>query len=364
MDFENKSPGFTAEGVEPPASLKSGGFQAGYKPPAAYFTWFWTKMSKIVDEIHTKMQTVALSNLTNISDDTFRDKAKAAGVAGIPIIDAYSSDGIAYTAEVPGLKGLTNGMMITIVPNITSASKTPTLNVNGTGAKMVRLPLSFNNAAMATPKLDTYFTSGRPITLQFDANYIAGGIWKTMKQRTSAQDLYGTLPIEGGGTGGTTADEAIAALGILNKVYPVGSIYITMSDIPPSELFGGTWERIRDKFLLAAGSIAAMGTGGGEEKHTLTVEELPAHSHYAGNNAEGDTASTAMRFNTAAGLGSSAISRKEVAEDSNSSIWVLAQTSGGYDNLGQTLSTAETGGGLAHNNMPPYLAVYMWKRIA
>ena len=219
MDFEHKSPGFNAPGVEPPASLKSSGFQQGYKPPAVYFNWFWTLVSNCITEIHNKLQGVAKNDLSNVAAKTFRDKAADAGVAAVPVVAATSTDGVAYAAIVTGVTELTNGMLVTIIPNITSKSTAITLNLNGLGAKMVRLPLSFNNAAMSIPKLDTYFTEGRPITLQYDANYLAGdGIWKTFgKQKTSAQDLYGTVPVDGGGTGATTAAEAREALGAAAK---------------------------------------------------------------------------------------------------------------------------------------------------
>lgn len=61
-------------------------------------------------------------------------------------------------------------------------------------------------------------------------------------------------------------------------IYPVGSVYISAIDTDPAMLFGGTWEKIHDSFLLASGS-RQIGATGGEETHMLTLEELPAHSH-------------------------------------------------------------------------------------
>lgn len=294
MDFKQNLPEWGAQGTEPPASLKENGFEAGYKPPAAYFNWFWHLVSACLKEIRTKLSGHAVDksnphgvtaeqvglgkvnntadseknvsfaseaaaarkvnynmvirfngggtestdmftyngstsksvnitpekisaskkDLSNVDDKTFLEKAKGACVT-IPIVVASSVDGVNYTATVNGVTELFNGMLITIIPDVVSASIAPTLNVNGLGAKMVRLPLSFNNAAMTTPRLEAYFTQGRPITLQYDANYTTGGAWKTFgKQRTSAQDLYGTVPIESGGTDATTAEEARQKLGI------------------------------------------------------------------------------------------------------------------------------------------------------
>ena len=180
--------------------MKESGFQAYYKPPAAFFNWFWHGVSACLTEIRSKLSWLRKGS--------------------IPIVEATSTDGVAYTATVPDVTELYNGMMLTIIPNMTSTSKAITLNVNGLGDKMVRLPLSFNNAAMTTPRLDAYYTEGRPLTIQYDADYTAtGGAWKTIKQRTSAQDLYGSVPVENGGTGAETAEDALANLGAASVVY-------------------------------------------------------------------------------------------------------------------------------------------------
>ena len=123
---------------------------------------------------------------------------------------------------------------------------------------------------------------------------------------------------------------------LLNVVYPVGSIYMSVNSTSPSTLFGGTWERIQDRFLLAAGSTYAAGNTGGEATHTLTVEEIPSHNHrYAYNGQLSNMGTESVRL---------------VANDRTNN---YTGTPNGY-----------TGGGQAHNNMPPYLTVYMWKRTA
>lgn len=117
--------------------------------------------------------------------------------------------------------------------------------------------------------------------------------------------------------------------------YPVGAIYLSVTDVNPAALFGGTWERIGGRFLLGADSTYAAGSTGGEAKHTPTVDEMPRHNHEIDNlNASG----SATPFMT-----------------------VQAQDKRGFGGNVQTMYAA---GGKAHNNMPPYLAVYMWKRTA
>lgn len=65
----------------------------------------------------------------------------------------------------------------------------------------------------------------------------------------------------------------------INDVYPVGSIYLSINDTNPSNLFGGNWEQIQDVFLLGCGAYSTAGDIGGNENHTLAVEELPSHKH-------------------------------------------------------------------------------------
>lgn len=119
---------------------------------------------------------------------------------------------------------------------------------------------------------------------------------------------------------------------LLGLIYPVGAIYISVADTSPAVLFGGTWERIKDRFLLGAGDTYSAGLEAGEAEHTLTVDEMPSHGH------------TVSGYSTAGGTSGGA----------------------GGDAAGDAYAmiTSETGGGLAHNNMPPYLAVYIWKRTA
>ena len=66
---------------------------------------------------------------------------------------------------------------------------------------------------------------------------------------------------------------------LLNLVYPVGSIYWSSNDTDPGTLFGGTWQQIKDMFVLAAGDSYSVNNTGGEKTHTLTIDEMPSHDH-------------------------------------------------------------------------------------
>lgn len=114
----------------------------------------------------------------------------------------------------------------------------------------------------------------------------------------------------------------------------VGAIYISAVETSPASLFGGTWERIKDTFLLAAGDTYAAGATGGEAAHKLTTSEMPSHNHYIG----------------------------DVSVWTNGDGSISSSTSGKYGYWKS--STNYTGGSAEHNNMPPYLTVYVWKRVA
>lgn len=135
--------------------------------------------------------------------------------------------------------------------------------------------------------------------------------------------------------------------------YPVGAIYLSVNDTDPATLFGGTWERIsKGRFLLGAGANVAnttdywgsypagkenfpAGEMGGEVTHTLTVAEMPSHTH------------------------------PERLEWGNTKAWGLTGTGQGANAVvDQGSVTGATGGGKPHNNLPPYLVVYMWKRVS
>lgn len=127
---------------------------------------------------------------------------------------------------------------------------------------------------------------------------------------------------------------------LLDSVYPIGAIYISVSDSSPKTLFGGDWEQIRGRFLLSESADIPAGSYGGEENHTLTIEEMPSHRHQAA-----DANGNQLNYNGNAQIG-----------EGNSGI------SGGVD--WSNMWTSYTGGGNPFSIMPPYFSVYMWKRIA
>lgn len=170
---------------------------------------------------------------------------------------------------------------------------------------------------------------------------------------------------EGLTIGGKTLAEVIKAVVTpllpnaltIDAVYPVGSVYITASNEEPETLFPGTyWERLPGRFLLGASTgLYANGATGGEAQVTLTTTEMPSHTHTG--TAEGDGLHS-HSFPGRSSNGSSGPSAESFASSDDAR--TLYTDSDGYHTHAVSVSAA--GGGAAHNNMPPYLVVNMWKR--
>lgn len=187
-------------------------------------------------------------------------------------------------------------------------------------------------------------TSGGTLTGNLTGKYITS----TWLQTTEATDLGrapGKIAVldDSGWVYHRTPAELLADIGaatvsaMLDKAYPVGSIYMSVNSTNPKTLFGGTWVQLKDRFLLAAGTTYKAGATGGEATHTLTVDEIPNHQHVLWYPNEGGEQSAAIGY----------------PEAGSKNTWYA-----------EASKTGGAGGGAAHNNMPPYLAVYTWKRTA
>jgi len=149
----------------------------------------------------------------------------------------------------------------------------------------------------------------------------------------------------------------VSGISVLD-VYPVGSIYMSVNSTDPGTLFGGTWEQLEDRFLLGAGSSYSAGDTGGEAEHTLTGDELPT--------TNGSFKIRQMSWGTGASQYSSMVSGPSGivtgVQATGSGVDSVAYYSGVTRGMNEV--TLSFGSDAAHNNMPPYLAVYMWKRTA
>ena len=209
--------------------------------------------------------------------------------------------------------------------------------------------------------------------------------------------------------------------GILDKVYPVGSIYMSVVNTNPGTLFGGTWTALGGRFLIGADSTYSAGATGGSATKTLATGNLPSHSHGLGSHVHsvgahshglnGHTHSYTAPANHTHGLSSGAamvgvvggrfsfglksatfnhnkVEMSGFAADSSGTTTLAAGLFGSTDSGGGSTgattggasgstanssafntgaasgNTGATGSGSAFNIMPPYLSVYMWKRTA
>lgn len=162
---------------------------------------------------------------------------------------------------------------------------------------------------------------------------------------------------------------------ILQQVYPVGSLYISTNEVNPKDLFGfGIWEQIKDKFLLSSGDMYKPGFEGGESEVILTTEQTPAHTHTRGTmNITGAlterpcTSSSEILNSKPNGAFTSVIS----GDDVQWGITVVTEGKSTHKNnlhkfdasRSWTGATSSVGNNKAHNNMPPYLTVCIYKRI-
>jgi hypothetical protein len=198
------------------------------------------------------------------------------------------------------------------------------------------------------------FSSTTPVLLDFKAGGDGLGIGKVCEapgmEVSMNTTFFGEVNI--GSRDRTLSDYISSISPTFDKIYPVGSVYISVVGTNPGLLFGGVWEQLPGRFLLGAGGNDAntnnnygnisvgelnrpAGEKGGEISHTMTVEEMPEHGHpFRGNSPSWSWANGGDKF---------AIHYEE---------------DGARDQFVKAV-----GGSQPHNNIPPYLTVYMWKRV-
>ena len=187
--------------------------------------YFWNKVKALIDG---KADTSHSHSAATAAADGFMsasDKSKLDGIAegtelALPIAAAESTDGVTYTATVPNMTELETGKTITIIPNLTSASTTPKLNVNALGEKNIRMQWALMTSATSAFPNENSIQSGYPITLMYN-----GSAWVLNTNRAESQSFIGSLSIAKGGTGGITAEAARTNLEITPA--NIGAVAIT-----------------------------------------------------------------------------------------------------------------------------------------
>ena len=191
----------------------------------------------------------------------------------------------------------------------------------------------------------------------------------------------------------------------LDSVYPVGSIYMSVNNVSPATFIGWTWEALDDgRVLIGAGSAHPAGETGGAENVTLTATQMPSHNHSGSVSLSGSTGSAGshnhdrgtmnitgtIKTQSDAGVIRSKDGTVSGAFEKGSSLshaldgtaqqgasyalnfdasnnWTGDTSSDGshshsLSGVTASITTNNAGSGQSHNNMQPYLSVYMWKR--
>ena len=137
--------------------------------------------------------------------------------------------------------------------------------------------------------------------------------------------------------------------------------------INPNKLYGGTWVRIEGRFILGADdNIYPLGSESGEAVHTLTENEIPSHNHgYNSTSLEGsmwNIASQSANHNLAAAK--DGIVSTAMVEGHGYAVNSTTEAVVDGFKIDADHEHNSVGGGKSHNNMPPYVALYIWTKVA
>lgn len=187
--------------------------------------------------------------------------------------------------------------------------------------------------------------------------------------------------------------ETLAAA-IMNKTFPIGSVYVSVSPTNPGTLFGGVWEEFAQGRTLVGQGFSdkdfVAGSIGGESTHTLTSGEMPSHTHVQNQHTHGadqkdfnfwfsqfthrDNQPETNFIGCFKNADNTNVQLKQLDYNNNTDA-IGTGSRWGYRKVGvswnhkpviqnATGTNQNTGGGEAHNNLQPYVVTYMWRRIS
>ena len=254
------------------------------------------------------------------------------------------------TTQIKNLKDIVPGAASTSTAGLMSASDKTKLDGIATGANKTVVDTALSSTS-TNPVQNKVVNSELGKKLSLSGGTMTGALTTKGIKLTSGTDYGATLP-----SNPATNQLFFQTAGtnfVLDNVYPIGSIYMNVNSTNPGTLFGGTWEQIQGRFLLGMSSSYPAGSQGGEASHTLTTAEMPSHEHNPANEAGYSGFITNSQ---------KAFSIGDMGSQSGSGRY-YPFASAEFDISRNTL-TGTTGGGKSHNNMPPYLSIYIWKRTA
>lgn len=173
--------------------------------------------------------------------------------------------------------------------------------------------------------------------------YSPNNVFQLTRQNPSGVGEYGVFNAYGDGGVDITAISYLSftiggvTKSLLDWTYPGGSIYLSVNATSPAAKFGGTWTQIENLFLYPVPTNTAAGLQGGEASHTLTVAEMPSHTH-----------KTYMAYGD---------------HGAGPNIPIYYKSTNQCDGYATLPDTSAVGGNTAHNNMPPYMTMYAWYRV-
>ncbi len=173
------------------------------------------------------------------------------------------------------------------------------------------------------------------------------------------------------------SENTMAINNMLNRVYPIGSIYMSVNNTNPSTIFGGTW------VAWGAGRVPvgvssetefnSVEKTGGAKTHTLTINQMPSHGHSVSipssggctTSSSGQHSHSGRYVNTVPSNGGTNGAR---TYNHSGDLATITSSDGAHThtvpNHTHTVNQSNAGGGQAHNNLQPYITCYMWKRTA
>lgn len=254
------------------------------------------------------------------------------------------------TTQIKNLKDIVPGAASTSTAGLMSASDKTKLDGIATGANKTIVDGELS-ASSTNPVQNKVINAELGKKLSLSGGTMTGALTMKGIKLTSGTDYGATLPSSP--VTNQLFFQTAETNFVLDNVYPIGSIYMNVNSTNPGTLFGGTWEQIQGKFLLGMSSSYPAGSQGGEASHTLTTEEMPAHAHNPANQSGyyGFITNSKKAFEVG-----------DMGVQSGSGRYYPYSTAA-FD-ISRNSLTGTTGGGKSHNNMPPYLSIYIWKRTA
>ena len=243
---------------------------------------------------------------------------------------------------------LYDGKMIMYVLPYAGTSSNATLNLTLAGGSTTGAKRIYRYGS--TTSVTTHYPAGSRILMVYDGTNERWNCSAYYYKNTTYSAMEQSEASGGTATTGRLITAAVLHDTIVDLVYPVGSIYMSVNSTSPATLFGGTWVQMEDQFLLGAGSTYTAGNTGGSATVTLEAANMPSHSH------------TVSLYNSQSGYNVTIPANTRYADENDGHTWTSSAISNRNANVAGYTDTK--GSGTAHNNMPPYIVVYMWKRTA